>query len=83
MLYADRPDDELSFLVPGGFERGKNRMQRWILPDTDHAPATGRYHLFLNYSCGWSHQALLVRSLKGHASGVNSASAWQLSSCLS
>ncbi|CAJ1428118.1 unnamed protein product, partial [Effrenium voratum] len=63
--YLDRPDDELAFPMPGGFDRGKNRMQQWILPDSPHPPASGRYHLFLNYSCGWSGQALLARSLKG------------------
>jgi len=46
--YLARPDDELAFLVPGLIERGQNRMQNWVLPDTQHPPATGRYHLFFN-----------------------------------
>lgn len=64
--YDQRPDDETSFpMKADGHLRGCNRMQRWVLPESDHPPATGRYHLLVNYSCGWSHQVLLARSLKG------------------
>jgi putative glutathione S-transferase len=63
--YLERPDDELSFLGGGVFERGKNRMQKWVLPASEHPPAANRYHLYLNYACGWSHQCLVARALKG------------------
>ncbi|KAL1529419.1 hypothetical protein AB1Y20_000368 [Prymnesium parvum] len=72
-----RPDDELSFPIPGGFQRGKNRMQEWVLPGSPHPPAAGRYHLFINYSCGWSHQALLVRSLKGLIDAITVSHTYQ------
>eukprot|EP00933_Yihiella_yeosuensis_P045333 TRINITY_DN40704_c0_g1_i1.p1 TRINITY_DN40704_c0_g1~~TRINITY_DN40704_c0_g1_i1.p1 ORF type:complete len:341 (-),score=56.75 TRINITY_DN40704_c0_g1_i1:358-1380(-) len=62
-----REDDEVKYApkAPGSFQRGPCRMQNWIEKGGVYPPDTGRYHLFVNYGCGWSHQAMLVRSLKG------------------
>jgi len=62
-----RPDDETKYTptAPGSFSRGKNRMQHWIEPGGVFSPAQGRYHFFVNYGCGWCHQIMLARALKG------------------
>jgi len=40
-------------------------MQRLIEVGGEFPPAPGRYTLFVNYGCGWSHQVMMMRSLKG------------------
>mmetsp|Transcript_23335 Transcript_23335/g.51282 ORF Transcript_23335/g.51282 Transcript_23335/m.51282 type:complete len:337 (+) Transcript_23335:183-1193(+) len=64
---TSRPDDETKYepKAPGSFQRGPNRVQHWVGEGSPFPPASGRYHLFLNYGCGWSHQCMLLRSLKG------------------
>jgi len=63
----DREDDETKYApkAPEAFLRGPNQLQHWIQVGGAHAPAKGRYHLFINYGCGWSHQVMLLRALKG------------------
>lgn len=70
-----RPDDETTFLpkAKGAFDRGASRLQNWIdVPSSDSvfSPEAGRYHLFVNYGCGWCHQVLQLRSLRGLQSAV-------------
>jgi len=64
---TNRPDDEVIFApkAPGSFQRGKNNLQNWILPGGRFEPVAGRYHLFVNYGCGWCHQCMLTRAVKG------------------
>lgn len=76
-----RPDDETTFTpkAPGSFERGACNVQQWI--DTESAgkhgesalfpPERNRYHVFVNYGCGWCHQVLLVRALRGLQESVS------------
>ena len=49
----------------GSFKRGGSRVMNWVQEGGPFLPESGRYHLFINYGCGWSHRAMLVRSLKG------------------
>lgn len=68
-----RPDDEIVFApkAPGSFQRGENRLQQWITPGGQFSPAAGRYHIFVNYGCGWCHQCMLAWSIKGLQSAVS------------
>ena len=65
-----RPDDETTFVPksPKSFERGACRVQHWLSPKEEEVTfpaAVGRYHIFLNYGCGWCHQILQVLALRG------------------
>lgn len=40
-------------------------MQGWISSVTEFSPEPGRYHIYLNYGCGWCHQLLGVLALRG------------------
>jgi len=66
-LNTSRPDDETKFAPnrPGVFNRGACKVQHWIMPGSDFLPEPNRYHLFINYGCGWSHQAMLTLAVKG------------------
>eukprot|EP00931_Biecheleriopsis_adriatica_P009124 TRINITY_DN110228_c0_g1_i1.p1 TRINITY_DN110228_c0_g1~~TRINITY_DN110228_c0_g1_i1.p1 ORF type:complete len:376 (-),score=60.51 TRINITY_DN110228_c0_g1_i1:76-1203(-) len=65
-----RPDDETTYTpkAPGSFQRGACCVQNWIedptTPDTTFPAEPNRYHLFVNYGCGWCHQVLQVRALR-------------------
>lgn len=69
-----RPDDETTFVpkAPGSFQRGACNVQKWLDGNASaEFPATpGRYHIFVNYGCGWSHQVLLVRAFRGLQSSI-------------
>jgi len=66
-----RPDDETTFVpkAPQSFQRGACRVQHWISPkgeaDSPFPAEPGRYHVFVNYGCGWCHQLLQVIMLRG------------------
>ena len=57
MLKA-RPDDETTFVpkAAGSFQRGACNVQEWIEQDGEFPPEANRYHVFVNYGCGWCHQ---------------------------
>lgn len=61
------PKSEALPKAPGAWIRGASRIQHWI-QDSDDAEfplQAGRYHLFINFLCGWSHRVMLVRAIKG------------------
>jgi len=64
-----RPDDETTFVpkAPRSFDRGASNVQNWIekSPDALFPPEPGRYHIFVNYGCGWCNQLLMVCNLRG------------------
>lgn len=70
-LLKARPDDETTFMpsAPDAFQRGANNVQGWLAPrgeaDAEFPAEPGRYHVFLNFGCGWCHQLLQVLTLRG------------------
>eukprot|EP00658_Telonema_sp_P-2_P028280 TRINITY_DN21697_c0_g1_i3.p1 TRINITY_DN21697_c0_g1~~TRINITY_DN21697_c0_g1_i3.p1 ORF type:complete len:350 (-),score=85.91 TRINITY_DN21697_c0_g1_i3:166-1215(-) len=58
-----RQDDEAKYA--DGWDRPLCRLQQWVEPGSRFVPEPGRYHLWLNYGCGWSHQVLMLRAIKG------------------
>jgi len=48
----------------GAFVRGASRVQHWI-GEGEFPVESGRYHLFINFLCGWSHRVMMVRAIKG------------------
>ena len=51
--------------APGAFKRGRSHIMNWIEDGTEFPPEAGRYHLVLNFSCGWCARLLIARELKG------------------
>jgi glutathionyl-hydroquinone reductase len=51
----------------GEFERQEDAFRAWIAADgsTPHAPAAGRYHLYVSLACPWASRTVIVRHLKG------------------
>lgn len=49
----------------GSWTRAPAKVRGWIRADTDFAPETGRYHLWLAWNCTWSQRTLILRNLLG------------------
>lgn len=51
----------------GAFERTQTSFRAAITDEATarHAPAAGRYHLYVSLACPWAHRTLIVRALKG------------------
>ncbi len=57
----------------GRFERFESTFRNWITANGGPGPTgrggfkaeTGRYHLYVAYSCPWAHRTLIYRKLKG------------------
>ncbi|RUO80574.1 glutathione-dependent reductase [Idiomarina tyrosinivorans] len=49
----------------GRFVRSESQFRNQIAPDTEFAPESGRYHLYVSYACPWAHRTLIFRQLKG------------------
>lgn len=60
-------DDATATTASGTWKRTPSVVRDWIRADgsTPFTPEAGRYHLWLSWSCTWSHRALLVRNLLG------------------
>lgn len=50
----------------GRFVRKDSAFRDWVRADgsSPHAPAAGRYHLYVSLACPWAHRALIFRKLK-------------------
>mmetsp|Transcript_33062 Transcript_33062/g.74339 ORF Transcript_33062/g.74339 Transcript_33062/m.74339 type:complete len:337 (+) Transcript_33062:44-1054(+) len=68
-------DPALAPAQAGAFKRGASNFQNWIAPGSDFPPEPHRYHLYINYTCGWCHRALIVHGLKRIPQDVVSISA--------
>lgn len=49
----------------GAFRRPPSVFRGWIEPGGEHAPAAGRYHLYVSLACPWAHRTVIARRLKG------------------
>ncbi len=49
----------------GAFERKPTTFRNGIAPGGEFPPESGRYHLYVSYSCPWAHRTLIFRKLKG------------------
>ena len=49
----------------GKFIRTEAQFRNFIEPNSDFAPDSGRYHLYVSLACPWAHRTLIYRSLKG------------------
>lgn len=57
----------------GKFVRADAKFRNWVTADGAAGPSgksgfeaeTGRYHLYVSYSCPWAHRTLIYRALKG------------------
>lgn len=47
------------------FKRKETPFVNWIGKDAEFPPAANRYHLYAAYACPFSHQCMMIRSLKG------------------
>ena len=67
-------DPSLAPMQAGAFKRGASNFQNWITPGTAFPPEPDRYHLYINYTCGWCHRALIIHALKNIPQSVVSIS---------
>jgi putative glutathione S-transferase len=57
----------------GQFVRPATSFRNWVTPDGSPGPSgeggyaaeSGRYHLYVGYSCPWAHRTIIFRKLKG------------------
>jgi putative glutathione S-transferase len=57
----------------GQFVRPATSFRNWVTPDGSPGPSgeggyaaeSGRYHLYVAYSCPWAHRTIIFRKLKG------------------
>jgi putative glutathione S-transferase len=49
----------------GKFIRTEAQFRNFIDFNTEFAPDSGRYHLYVSLACPWAHRTLIYRSLKG------------------
>ena len=57
----------------GRFERPETVFRRWIDPDGDFPPQSGRYLLYVSLACPWAHRTLILREIKGLARHIDVA----------
>ena len=65
-------DDRIPADARGHFQRAESQFRHWITADGSPGPSgsggfraeTGRYHLFVSYSCPWAHRTIIFRKLK-------------------
>ena len=66
-------DAEVPHDKRGAFVRDASKFRNWVTPDGEPGPSgdggfdaeSGRYHLFVSWSCPWAHRSLIMRRLKG------------------
>jgi putative glutathione S-transferase len=66
MQQSEKPTFALPIDAQGKFVRKDAGFRNQISPDSEHfQPESGRYHLYVSYSCPWAHRTIIMRSLKG------------------
>jgi putative glutathione S-transferase len=49
----------------GAYTRPASEFRQGIEPESEYAPAAGRYRLVVGMGCPWAHRTLVTRALKG------------------
>lgn len=55
----------------GEFRRSPTVFHGRVEDGGTHAPAAGRYHLYVSLACPWAHRTLIMRALKGLEDAVS------------